>query len=325
MDLTTKYLGLKLKTPLVASSSPLCKEISTIRQLEDGGASAIVLHSLFEEQINLESNELDYFLSVGSDVSAEALEMFPDMTGYNIGPDDYLEHIRKAKAAVKVPIIASLNGISTGGWIRYAKEIQQAGADALELNIYYLPTDVELTGSTVEKAHCELVTAIKDSINIPIAVKLAPYFSSIANMAKQLDESGRECTGAVQSLLPARLRPGAPGSSSLTRAEPLQRGEAAAALGGDPLRPDQGRYRDHRRRTHRGRRGEVHDGRRQGRHDDFSHSGVWPTVFRCGRERPGTLDGRTRIRIYEADAGQHEHAEGEQSFGIPARQLHEGP
>ena len=147
MDLTTRYLGLKLKTPLVASSSPLCKEISTIRQLEDGGASAIVLHSLFEEQINLESNELDCFLSVGSDVSAEALEMFPDMTSYNIGPDDYLEHIRKAKAAVKVPIIASLNGISTGGWIRYAKEIQQAGADALELNIYYLPTDVELTGS----------------------------------------------------------------------------------------------------------------------------------------------------------------------------------
>ena len=190
MDLTTRYLGLKLKTPLVASSSPLCKEISTIRQLEDGGASAIVLHSLFEEQINLESNELDYFLSVGSDVSAEALEMFPDMTAYNIGPDDYLEHIRKAKAAVKVPIIASLNGISTGGWIRYAKEIQQAGADALELNIYYLPTDVELTGSTVEKAHCELVTAIKDSISIPIAVKLAPYFSSIPNVAKQLDEAG---------------------------------------------------------------------------------------------------------------------------------------
>src|SRR5512141_2926042 len=166
-DLKTKYLGLELKNPVVASSGPLCKDVGQIRKMEDAGVSAVVLHSLFEEQINLESNELDRFLSFGSDVSAEALDMFPDMANYNIAPDGYLEHIRKAKAAVSVPVVASLNGISAGGWTRYAKLMEQAGADAIELNIYYLPTDPELSGSTIEQMHVELVSSVKKSVKIP--------------------------------------------------------------------------------------------------------------------------------------------------------------
>jgi len=192
IDLSTDYLGLKLRNPLVASASPLSREIGNLRQMEDAGAAAIVLHSLFEEQINLESQELDRFLSHGTDVSAEALNMFPDMRSYNIGPDAYLEHIRRAKAAVNLPIIASLNGVSTGGWTRYAKAMEQAGADALELNIYYLATDPAMTGAQVEQMYCELVLSVKKSVGIPVAVKLGPFFSSMANMAKQLDAAGAD-------------------------------------------------------------------------------------------------------------------------------------
>jgi len=190
VDLSTRYLGLELTNPLVVSASPLSRDLGTARKLEDCGASAIVLHSLFEEQINLEANQLDRFLSYGSDVSAEALSMFPDMTSYNIGPDGYLEHIRKCKAAVRIPIIASLNGVSAGGWTRYAREMQQAGADALELNIYYLPTDPELTAAAIEDMYCHLLSQIKATVTIPVAVKLGPFFSAMANMARQLDDCG---------------------------------------------------------------------------------------------------------------------------------------
>src|SRR5581483_9267280 len=172
------------------SASPLSRDLGTVRKLEDCGASAIVLHSLFEEQINLEAHQLDRFLSCGTDVSAEALSMFPDMTSYNIGPDGYLEHIRKCKAAVRMPIIASLNGVSAGGWTRYAREMQQAGADALELNIYYLPTDPELTAASIEDMYCHLLSQIKATVGIPVAVKLGPLFSAMANMARQLDGCG---------------------------------------------------------------------------------------------------------------------------------------
>ncbi len=190
IDLSTKFLGLKLKNPLVVSASPLSKDVANIKKMEDAGAAAVVLHSLFEEQINLESNELDRFLSFGTDVSAEALDMFPDMSSYNIGPEQYLEHIRKAKAAVGIPVIASLNGISSGGWTRYAKLMEQAGADALELNIYYLPTDPELSSAAIEKMHVDLVSSVKKSVKIPVAVKLGPYFSAFANLAKELDRAG---------------------------------------------------------------------------------------------------------------------------------------
>jgi dihydroorotate dehydrogenase (fumarate) len=192
IDLSTKYLGLKLKNPVVASASPITKELVNMRRLEDAGASAIVMHSLFEEQLTVESDELDRQLSATENVSAEAMGLYPDLANYNIGPDDYLETIVKARAAVQVPIIGSLNGISTGGWTRYAKLIQDAGADALELNIYYLPTDLTLTADVVEKQYCDLVREVKKAVRIPVAVKIAPFFSAMANMALKLDQAGAD-------------------------------------------------------------------------------------------------------------------------------------
>jgi dihydroorotate dehydrogenase (fumarate) len=188
-DLSTTYLGLKLKSPLVASSGPLAKDIDKLCRLEAAGASAVVLHSLFEEQINLEALELDRWLSPNEGF-AEAQTYLPDLTAYNIGPEGYLEHLAKAKRAVSIPVIGSLNGVSTGGWIRYAKLIEEAGADALELNIYYLPTNPAMDGSQVETMHTELVAEVKESIQIPVAVKLGPYFSATPNMMVKLDRAG---------------------------------------------------------------------------------------------------------------------------------------
>ncbi len=191
MDLRTNYLGLELKNPLVASASPLARELANIRRMEDAGAAAVVLNSLFEEEINQESHALDRYLSEGTESYAEALTYFPEAPAYRaIGPDAYLEHIFRAKQAVDIPIIGSLNGVSSGGWIRYAKEIQGAGADALELNIYYVPTRIDLSSAEVEQIYIDLVQDVRASIDIPIAVKLSPYFSSTANMMHRLSEAG---------------------------------------------------------------------------------------------------------------------------------------
>jgi dihydroorotate dehydrogenase (fumarate) len=189
-DLTTTYLGMKLKSPLVASASPLTEKLDNIRRMEDAGAAAIVMHSLFEEQINRESETLDDYLWQGTESFAESLTYFPDMTKYNLGPEGYLEHLRKAKAAVNIPVIASLNGVSTGGWIEYAKKMEQAGADALELNIFFIPTDSEMSGEEVERIYVELATNVRSSVKIPVAVKFGLYFSSIANMAHKMDDAG---------------------------------------------------------------------------------------------------------------------------------------
>jgi dihydroorotate dehydrogenase (fumarate) len=192
IDLSTTYLGLTLKNPLVVSSSPLCEKLDNIRRMEDAGASAVVLHSLFEEQITLESHYLDRYLSHGTESFAESLTYLPDMADYNLGPDGYLDHIRRAKFAVDMPVIGSLNGSSTGGWITYAKQIEEAGADALELNTYYIPTDPEMTGAQVEQMYLDLVRDIKQSVKIPVAVKLSIFFSAIPNMMKRLDEVGAD-------------------------------------------------------------------------------------------------------------------------------------
>ncbi len=189
-DLTTKYLGMTLKNPLVVSASPLSAEVDNIRRMEDSGASAVVLPSLFEEQIQVESNTLDHFLWQGTESFAESLTYMPDMAGYKLGPDGYLEHLRKAKQAVKIPVIGSLNGVSTGGWVGYAKKIEEAGADALELNIYFIPTNAEMSGGQVEQMYVDLVAQVKASIHIPVAVKIGAYFSSLPNMAKRLDQAG---------------------------------------------------------------------------------------------------------------------------------------
>jgi len=190
VDLTTYYMGMKLRTPLVVSASPLSQEIGSIRRLEDVGASAVVLYSLFEEQLRQESLELDYHLNAGTDSFAESLSFFPQASEYRLGPEGYLEHIRKARQAVGIPIIASLNGATAGGWAEYAKEIEQAGADALECNIYSIPTDPDVSSAEIEQTYIDIVKSVKKSVSIPVAVKISPYFSNLANMAKQLDRAG---------------------------------------------------------------------------------------------------------------------------------------
>lgn len=190
MDLSTTYLGLDLENPLVPSASPLSKNLDSIKLLEDAGAGAIVMHSLFEEQINATSMEIDHFLSSGTDSFGEALNYFPEMDSYDVGPDSYLKHIRQAKESLKIPIIGSLNGVSNGGWIEYAKLIEQAGADALELNIYYIPTDPNKSGSDIEAMYLEVIRSVCSSIRIPVSVKFGPFFSSIPNMAKKMTKLG---------------------------------------------------------------------------------------------------------------------------------------
>ena len=189
MDLTTRYLGLELKNPLVVSPSPLSEPIDNIKRMEDAGAAAVVLHSLFEEQLTLLSNELDENLLQGQESFAEALTYFPDLGDYKMGPDAYLEHIRRAKASVSIPVIGSLNGVSAGGWLDFAKKIEEAGADALELNIYFIPTNPKMNSQKLEDMYCQIVKNVKAVVSIPVAVKIGPYFSALANMAQKLDEA----------------------------------------------------------------------------------------------------------------------------------------
>jgi dihydroorotate dehydrogenase (fumarate) len=192
MDLQTNYLGLELKNPVISGASPLSQDIANIKKMEEYGASAVVLYSLFEEQIEHDELELDHFTSINQDQHAEATSYFPYNVQFKTGPEEYLEHIRKAKEAVEIPVIASLNGKSIGGWTDYAKRIEGAGADALELNIYQLATDINISSSDVEKSYVDILKQVKSVVNIPVAVKLAPFFSSVANMANQLDKNGAD-------------------------------------------------------------------------------------------------------------------------------------
>jgi dihydroorotate dehydrogenase (fumarate) len=189
-DLSTNYLGLKLKNPLVASASPLSKHVDSVRRMEESGAAAVVLYSLFEEQILRESLSLDHYLTHGSESYPEALSYFPDLDHYNLHPDVYLEHVYRVKQAVEIPVIGSLNGVSTGGWIEYARKMEQAGADALELNLYFVPTDADVTGVELENNYVELVRAVRGQISIPLAVKLSPFFTSLPNVARRFAEAG---------------------------------------------------------------------------------------------------------------------------------------
>lgn len=191
MDLSTTYLGLTLRSPLVPSAAqPLTEDIDNVKRMEDAGAGAVVLHSLFEEQLLREKFELQHHLSYGTDSYAEALTYFPEPDFFHVGPETYLEHIRQAKESVNIPIIASLNGYSSGGWTEYARLMQEAGADAIELNIYWVPTDLDITGAQIEEDYLKIVREVRQEVTIPLAVKLSPYFSNIANMAKRLDEAG---------------------------------------------------------------------------------------------------------------------------------------
>ncbi len=190
VDLSTNYLGLELKNPLVASASPLSKKLDTVRQLEDAGVSAIVMYSLFEEQIVHESLALDHYLNMGTESYAESVTYFPDLGNYNTNADGYLEQIRKIKTSVEIPVIASLNGISTGGWVDFARKMEQAGADAIELNIYDVPSETVWTAQELEKRYVDLVRDVRACIHVPLAVKLSPFFTSIPNVAARLVQSG---------------------------------------------------------------------------------------------------------------------------------------
>lgn len=192
VDLSTKYLGLSLKNPLVVAACSLTDDLDNLKKMEKAGASAIVLHSLFEEQIEFEQVETHKVYERGAESFPEALSYFPELDDYRIAPESYVEHVAKAKKAVSVPVIASLNGTSTGGWVRYAKLLQDAGADALELNVYFIAADMEMSGAQVEDQYLELVSAVKKSISIPLAVKVGPYFSSPGHMAKRLSQAGAD-------------------------------------------------------------------------------------------------------------------------------------
>jgi len=191
-DLSTTYLGLKLRNPLVPSASPLMRKVDNIKRMEEAGAAAVVLHSLFEEEIRHASQQLDYYLMYGVDSFVETAGYFPDLEKYNRGPEGYLEHIRKVKAAVSIPVIGSLNGVSTGTWIDYAKQIQDAGADALELNMYYLAVDPVQNSADVEQMYLDLMREVKAHLRIPVAVKLGYYFTACANVAQRLAQAGAD-------------------------------------------------------------------------------------------------------------------------------------
>ncbi len=190
IDLSTTYLGLKLKNPVVASSSPLVEKVETAKQLEEAGAAAVIAPSLFEEQVIRSSQELDFYLAKDRDGFAEAITFYPDVGCYSIGPEAYIERIRALKKALSIPVFGSLNGVSSGGWIDYAKKIEDAGVDALELNLYYLPSDVEFSPTQIEDNYVKLVTDIRNRIKIPIAVKLSPFFTALPNSARRLAQAG---------------------------------------------------------------------------------------------------------------------------------------
>jgi len=192
MDFATTYMGLALKNPFVASASPLSESLDTIRRLEDNGAAAIVMFSLFEEQIRHDRDALEHFLELGTDSYGESLSYFPDVVNYDVGPGPYLELLRKASEAVDIPIIASLNGITERGWADFAKDMQQAGAKGIELNVYYIPTEMSRTGARVEQQYLDVLNAVRTAVSLPVAIKVGPYFSSIAHMAGQLDAGGAD-------------------------------------------------------------------------------------------------------------------------------------
>lgn len=190
MNLETKYLGLELRTPFVLAASPISTEIDSLKRLDQNGIGAIVLHSLFEEQLIDEQFELEYHLTHGTESFAEATSYFPNYDEFRLGPHEYLEHIQKVKSSVSCPVIASLNGTTIGGWTQYAREMQNAGADAIELNIYNIPTDPNLTSLQIEDTYVRILEEVKKNITIPVAVKLSPFFTNMSNMAQRFDKAG---------------------------------------------------------------------------------------------------------------------------------------
>jgi dihydroorotate dehydrogenase (fumarate) len=304
IDLTTKYLGMKLRNPIVASASPLSESLDNIRRLEDHGIGAIVLPSLFEEQLDIESETVDSDLSRGAEEFAEAVTYLPELMTYNLGPDGYLSLIHKAKASVRVPIIASLNGVSPRGWIRYAREMEQAGADAIELNIYSLVADPERTGMEVEQDYCDLVGVVTHSVQIPVAVKLSHFFTAAANMAKHLDASGADAlvlfNRFYQPDLDIETLEVVPNLTLSHPTELLLRLHWVAIIFG--------RSCDHGWRAQRHGHNQVSDGGCTRRDDGISPSEEWDQLPRFPARGSRSMDGRARIRFDRADVRKYESA-----------------
>ena len=319
IDLSTRYLGLKLRTPLVVSASPLSHDLDNIRRLEEAGASAVVLYSLFEEQLRQERFELEHHLTAGTDSFAEAASFLPQPSEFHVGPEGYLKLIHQAKKAVSIPIIASLNGTTVGGWTQYAQLIQQAGADALECNIYFLATDPDVESADIERQYLEIVEAVKSVVSIPVAVKVSPFFSNMANMAKRF---GRRA-GFVQSLLSARYQPRRTGNRTQRFIEHGSRATSAAHLGRNPLRPGPREPGCDHRRAGTGRRNQAADGRRRCHHALLYAVAQRHPSPAPHRKRIREMDGRSRIRIGGADEGQHEPVTLPESRSFRARPVHE--
>ena len=208
MDITTNYLGLELRSPLIpAASAPLSEDLDNVKRLADAGAGAIVLHSLFEEQLLREKFDLHHHLEYGTESFAEALTYFPEADQFHIGPELYLEHISQAKAATGLPIIASLNGYSRGGWVEYARLMEQAGASAIELNVYFVPTDFYLSGTGTEQIYLDILEDVKAEVTIPVAMKLSPFFTNFAYMAKRFAEAGADSLVLFNRFLQPEINP----------------------------------------------------------------------------------------------------------------------
>ena len=235
-DLETTYLGLPLRSPIIASASPLTGDLDSLRALEREGIAAVVLPSLFEEQIEHEQIDLHDLLEHQTHSFGEAVTWFPELDDYNTGPDSYLEHLAAAKAALDVPVIASLNGVSRGGWLRYARLCQEAGADALELNVYAVETDPGHSAAEVEERTLALVRDVREAVTIPLAVKVGPFYSAFAHMAGRLSDGRRGRARALQPLPPAGHRPRDAGGRALAAALDAGRAPPAASLDRDPPR-----------------------------------------------------------------------------------------
>jgi len=192
MDLSTNYMGLRLKNPLVAGASPLSRDVDRVRELEDAGVSAVVMYSLFEEQLVHAEGECEHFEAFGAESYSEALSYLPTVPGFYRGPDEYADHLARLKDAVDIPIIASLNGATDGGWIDFSRQLEAAGADGIELNIYLLAADPSVSAAGIENTYIDVIDSVKRSVSIPVAVKLSPFFTSLAHFAARLDEHGAD-------------------------------------------------------------------------------------------------------------------------------------
>jgi hypothetical protein len=284
MDLSTSYLGLALRNPLVASASPLSNTVDGVRRLADAGVGAVVLYSLFEEQVRQEAERNARLADAGTDSFAESLSYFPADADADPGPRPYLSLLERAAVAVDIPVIGSLNGVTPGGWTSYARDMQDAGAAAIELNIYYIPGDPHITGREVEQRHIDILRRVKAAVSVPVAVKLSPHFSSTGEMALRLDEAGAD--GLVLFNRGARVRPVQPG-----------RGPAAAYLDRHLAQSGPGVPRGDHRRRRAGRRGQVPAGRRRCRDDRVRADPARARACGGAARWPGPVDGPQRIQL----------------------------